>query len=241
MLTELVDIELLSFLLQGSWYSHLVLATLVFMSSFSWAVIVTKWFQLSKVSGENKKFQIAFESSTKSDQLQDYANSLVNASFAKLFQHSYHESLKFRERVNKKNLPNGDLSAMFQRRLERVMNQTILQQHGLMEKRLGILASVSSSAPFIGLFGTVLGIIDSFQSIGREGSTSLATVAPGMSEALIATAAGLLAAIPSLIAYNYFRNAIQKIQRQTNAFAANLINRLEWSVIYRTYSQESNH
>ena len=241
MLPEFANSELLAFLLQGSWYSHLVLITLVLMSSFSWAVIITKWFQLFKVSRENRKFQIAFGSSTRSDQLQEYAKSLVYSSFAKLFQPAYHESLKFRERLNKKNLPSGDPSAMLQRRLERIMEQTILQQQSLMENRLGILASVSSSAPFIGLFGTVLGVIDSFQSIGREGSTSLATVAPGMSEALIATAAGLLAAIPALIAYNYFRNSIQKIQRQTNTFAANLINRLEWSVLYKTTSQESNH
>ena len=241
MLPEFANSDLFSLLLQGSWYSHLVLLTLILMSSFSWAVIITKWLQLFRVVKENKKFQIVFEGSTRSDQLQEYAKSLVHSSFTKLFEPSYHESLKFRERMSKKNFPNGDLSAMLQRRLERIMEQAILKQQSVMEKKLSILASVSSSAPFIGLFGTVLGIIDSFQSIGREGSTSLATVAPGMSEALIATAAGLLAAIPALIAYNYFRNSIQKIQRQTHTFAANLINRLEWSVLYRTPSQESTH
>ena len=229
----------LSILFQGSWYSHLVLASLVLMSSVSWAVIVTKWFQVFKVLKENEEFQAVFEDNTRSDQLQDHAKSLENSSFACLFLPAYQESLKFRKWMSKENFK-GDPSTMFQRRLERITDQTILQQQGLLDHRLGILASVSSSAPFIGLFGTVLGIIDSFQSIGREGSTSLATIAPGMSEALIATAAGLLAAIPALIAYNYFRGSIQKIQRQTHTFAANLINRLEWSVIYKSNLQESN-
>ena len=226
-------IDFLSFIIQGSWYSHVILLTLVIMSSLSWAVIVTKWLYFLKISKENNIFIEKFESPTKSDQLYEEAQQLIYSSFSKLFIPAYNESLKFRDRTNKQSIPNGDPTAMLQRRLERTMDQSFLEQHSLMESKLSLLASVSSSAPFIGLFGTVLGIIDSFQSIGSQGSTSLATVAPGMSEALIATAAGLLAAIPALIAYNYFRNYIQKIQRETRTFAANLINRLEWSVLYR--------
>ena len=90
--------------------------------------------------------------------------------------------------------------------LQRVIEQTINERYAFIENRLSILATISSAAPFIGLFGTVLGIINSFQSIGTSGVTSLASVAPGISEALVATAAGLLAAIPALMAYNYFRN-----------------------------------
>jgi len=103
-------------------------------------------------------------------------------------------------------------------------------QFALIEKRLNVLATISSAAPFIGLFGTVLGIIRSFQNIGTSGVTSLAAVAPGISEALIATAAGLLAAIPALMAYNHFRNSARKQANDMRDFSMELANRIEWIV-----------
>ena len=107
--------------------------------------------------------------------------------------------------------------------MERVYNQ----QNLLLERRLSFLAMVSSSAPYIGLFGTVLGIIDAFSDIGTTGVTSLAVVAPGISEALIATAAGLMAAIPALIAYNLFRNRLRDLNTQMKNFALDVTNRME--------------
>ena len=110
------------------------------------------------------------------------------------------------------------------------MERAFNDQYALIEKRLNVLATISSAATFIGLFGTVLGIIRSFQNIGTSGVTSLAAVAPGISEALIATAAGLLAAIPALMAYNHFRNSARKQANDMRDFSMELANRIQWIV-----------
>ena len=111
-----------------------------------------------------------------------------------------------------------------------MIEKTINERHTFIENRLNVLATISSAAPFIGLFGTVLGIINSFQSIGTTGVTSLASVAPGISEALVATAAGLLAAIPALMAYNYFRNQSRLLTNTMRNFGMEITNRFEWIV-----------
>ncbi|MFI5400658.1 MAG: MotA/TolQ/ExbB proton channel family protein, partial [SAR324 cluster bacterium] len=109
------------------------------------------------------------------------------------------------------------------RTLERIYNQ----QTQLLERRLPVLATVSSSAPYVGLFGTVLGVIAAFRDIGVSGVTSLAVVAPGISEALVATAAGLATAIPALIAYNSFRNRVRDVSASMKNFALDITNRME--------------
>ena len=114
--------------------------------------------------------------------------------------------------------------------LQRVIEKTVNERHTFIENRLNVLATISSAAPFIGLFGTVLGIINSFQSIGTTGVTSLASVAPGISEALVATAGGLLAAIPALMAYNNFRNQSRLLTNTMRNFGMELTNRFEWIV-----------
>ena len=122
--------------------------------------------------------------------------------------------------------------------LQRVIEQTINEKYSFIENRLNILATISSAAPFVGLFGTVLGIINSFQSIGTTGVTSLAAVAPGISEALVATAAGLMAAIPALMGYNYFRNQARVLTNTMRNYGMELTNRFEWIVHGRLLGRE---
>ena len=114
----------------------------------------------------------------------------------------------------------------------------IEKQMSKISKGYTFLATVGSTAPFIGLFGTVLGIINSFQSIGTSGVTSLASVAPGISEALVATAAGLLAAIPALMAYNHFRNQARILTNTMRNYGMELTNRFEWIVHGRLLGSE---
>jgi biopolymer transport protein TolQ len=102
---------------------------------------------------------------------------------------------------------------------------------------LTFLATTGNTAPFIGLFGTVWGIMNSFQSIGLRGGASLAVVAPGISEALIATAAGLAAAIPSVIGYNYFSNQVRLLETEMNNFSSDFLNMLERDMVRRTGSK----
>jgi biopolymer transport protein TolQ len=119
-----------------------------------------------------------------------------------------------------------------------VIEQTVNEKYSFIENRLNILATISSAAPFVGLFGTVLGIINSFQSIGTTGVTSLAAVAPGISEALVATAAGLMAAIPALMGYNYFRNQARVLTNTMRNYGMELTNRFEWIVHGRLLGRE---
>jgi biopolymer transport protein TolQ len=111
--------------------------------------------------------------------------------------------------------------------IKRALDQAATAELSRLEKNLGLLATTGSTAPFIGLFGTVWGIMDSFRQIGIKGSANLATVAPGISEALIATAFGLVAAIPAVVAYNYFMGKIRMIASEMDNFSAEFLNIIE--------------
>ncbi|MBF0280341.1 MAG: MotA/TolQ/ExbB proton channel family protein [SAR324 cluster bacterium] len=219
--------------LQGSGITYLVLITLLLMSSLSWAIIILKWIQFRRISGENDEFIQIFNKEAKLDQIYNLAQQFQHAPFARVFEVCYREITSFRDKVKSQQTKYRSSKEILDRlnlRLSRTSDQCINQQYAMLNHRLNPLASVSSSAPFIGLFGTVLGIIDAFQGIGVSGVTSLAVVAPGISEALIATAAGLLAAIPALIAYNYFRSAARSQGEAMRNFSLELNNRMEWVV-----------
>ena len=122
-----------------------------------------------------------------------------------------------------------DLNSL-KERMHRSMLVAFNKESELIELNLTFLATSGSTAPFIGLFGTVWGIMNSFQSIATAKNTSLAIVAPGIAEALLATALGLLAAIPALMAYNYFRNSVRKQANDMRDFSMELANRIEWII-----------
>ena len=147
-----------------------------------------------------------------------------------MYRLAFEEMVRVSQRIqrNPDQTVSGSMLPYISTQFERVMERAFNDQYALIEKRLNVLATISSAAPFIGLFGTVLGIIRSFQNIGTSGVTSLAAVAPGISEALIATAAGLLAAIPALMAYNHFRNSARKQANDMRDFSMELANRIEW-------------
>lgn len=107
--------------------------------------------------------------------------------------------------------------------MERSLRKTAIDQNGLFEKALSFLATTGNTAPFIGLFGTVWGIMESFRGIGMKGSASLAVVAPGISEALIATAAGLAAAIPAVVAFNYFNNKVMVFRTEMDTYSSDFL------------------
>ena len=154
------------------------------------------------------------------------------STYAPMYRLAFEEMVRGWQRLqrNPDQTVSGSMLPYISTQFERVMERAFNDQYALIEKRLNVLATISSAAPFIGLFGTVLGIIRSFQNIGTSGVTSLAAVAPGISEALIATAAGLLAAIPALMAYNHFRNSARKQANDMRDFSMELANRIEWIV-----------
>ena len=185
--------SILNLILQAGPIVKFVLLILLLFSVFSWAIIFYKFKFLSKVEKESDEFQRAFRISKDRDSLYQSTKKLTLSPLPNLFRSIYSlgssaESLKE---------VNGEEVKRSLRRVEAV-------EAARLEKYLTFLATTGSTTPFIGLFGTVWGIMNSFRGIGRIGSASLAVVAPGIAEALIATAAGLVAAIPAVIAYNYY-------------------------------------
>ena len=183
---------------------------LIAASIYSWAIIFEKYKLFKKINKSSEEFEEKF---WKSKSAETFFNSLPNNiddPMARVFKMSMQSVMKTRSRSN----ISERLSSTLQSNIEKQMNQ--------IEKNYTFLATVGSTAPFIGLFGTVWGIMNSFQSIAISRNTSLAIVAPGIAEALFATALGLLAAIPAVIAYNKFnsdsKKYLQKLENFSNRF-----------------------
>jgi len=215
-----------SLIFTGNLLAQLILLVLLLMSVLSWTVIITKWLQLRATVTENRHFYSAYLRDQPLSNLHSLAQKLGASPLARMFEVSYREISAFRAQLEQ----GGAASGMRERlmmNLGRSLERSYNQQNLRLESWLPALAVVSSASPYIGLFGTVLGIIDAFAGIGTTGVTSLAVVAPGISEALVATAAGLMAAIPALIAYNLYRNRLRELNTQMKNFALDVSNRLE--------------
>jgi biopolymer transport protein TolQ len=226
-----------SLVLTGDWVALAILIVLLAMSVLSWAIIVAKGLQFRRVKSENQFFQDSYRRKSTLREIADVAGRLRISPLARMCEGSYREINAFRASLEKpggaprevtdKVLMSPDYRDRMLEHLGRTQERVYNDQHGAMERGLPILAMVSSSAPFIGLFGTVLGIIGAFRNIGITGVTSLAVVAPGISEALVATAMGLFTAIPALVAYNLFRNSIRDLSTDMKGFALDFTNRLD--------------
>ncbi|MDH4246416.1 MAG: MotA/TolQ/ExbB proton channel family protein [Deltaproteobacteria bacterium] len=215
-----------SLIFTGNWLSLAILAVLVAMSILSWAIIVGKMTQIRGIVGENQHFYTLYQREQTIANIYNLSQKMRNSPLARMFEVSYMEIATFRSQLEKAGTlkeSRDRLMLNLSRALERIYNQQNLR----LEAGLPVLALVSSSSPYIGLFGTVIGIIGAFSNIGTTGVTSLAVVAPGISEALVATAMGLMAAIPALMAYNIFRNRIRDQNVLMKNFALDVTNRLE--------------
>ena len=242
MLTKwLGETSIVGMVLSGSLIAKLVLLILALMSALSWAVIIIKMLQYRKIRKEDQKFYQIYLNESSLNQIKKVSSEYYFSAFSFIFSATYQEAARMSQRIQRSSPDISETSSMlpyFSQQLQRVIEKTINERYAFIENRLNILATISSAAPFIGLFGTVLGIINSFQSIGTTGVTSLASVAPGISEALVATAAGLLAAIPALMAYNYFRNQARLLTNTMRNFGMELTNRFEWIMNGRLLGRE---
>jgi biopolymer transport protein TolQ len=190
----------------------IVMIGLLLASVISWAIIIEKLFAFRRAAREADTFEQLFWSGQSLDELYAGLSRGKTFSMASLFVAAMREWKRSVE---------GNVRALggIQMRVEKVMNVTINREMGQLDKRLLFLGTVASAAPFIGLFGTVVGIMTSFQAIAVSKNTSLAVVAPGIAEALFATALGLLAAIPAQIFYNTFASRSAQIGQRLEAFA----------------------
>jgi len=242
MLTEwLGETSIVGMVLSGSLIAKLVLLILALMSALSWAVIIIKVIQYNKIRKEDQKFYQIYLNESSLNQVKKVSSNYFYSAFSFIFSATYQEAARMSQRIQRSSPDISENSSMLpylSQQLQRVIEKTINERYSFIENRLNILATISSAAPFIGLFGTVLGIINSFQSIGTTGVTSLASVAPGISEALVATAAGLLAAIPALMAYNHFRNQARILTNTMRNFGMELTNRFEWIMNGRILGRE---
>ena len=242
MLTEwLGETSIVGMVLHGSLIAKLVLLILALMSALSWAVIIIKAFQYHNIRKEDQKFYQIYLNESSLNQIKKVSSEYLFSAFSFIFSATYQEAARMSQRIQRSSPDISESNSMLpylSQQLQRVIEKAINERYSFIENRLNILATISSAAPFIGLFGTVLGIINSFQSIGTTGVTSLASVAPGISEALVATAAGLLAAIPALMAYNYFRNQARLLTNTMRNFGMEITNRFEWIVNGRLLGRE---
>jgi biopolymer transport protein TolQ len=205
--------NVLNLILEGSLVVQLILLILIFFSVFSWAVIFFKRKTLKSAALQSQKFLKVFRRSSDLSDVNKAAKIYKASPIATLFQAGYKE-LAHTTKSNQGVLTPDGLESI-NRTLARASNQEISK----LENMMSFLATTGSVTPFIGLFGTVWGIMDAFLNIEVERSASLVTVAPGIAEALIATALGLFAAIPAVIAYNYFLHRIKGIITEIEDFS----------------------
>ncbi len=210
----------------GSPIVLLVLLVLMMMSVATWAILFAKWVYLRKLERRSANFLHSFTESRSLKELNSRLDEHSYSPIREVFKMGYAELLKnshLKEQSSQMDLAVG--AAMDN--LKRNIHKTKLSERRQLERFLSFLAISASSCPFIGLFGTVWGIMSAFEGIAQSGSTSLATVAPGISEALIATAFGLAAAIPAVIAYNIASNKIRGIMSYIDLFTADFLNIVE--------------
>jgi len=212
----------------------LVLFVLLFFSVLSWAIIIIKFRIFRKAEKESKAFLDHFWSSRNFSKAFMEAKKLVNSPVAAMFKSGYIDMEKIKKDRLQPSPSEAQVNQGTPRKLsddvstiDRTLKRVAGTEMARLEKTLTFLATTGNATPFIGLFGTVWGIMDAFRQIGFRGSTSLAVVAPGISEALIATAAGLFAAIPAVIAYNYFLNKLRMLSSQMENFSAEFLNIVE--------------
>ncbi|TCT37295.1 protein TolQ [Martelella mediterranea] len=206
------DVGLLALFWQAGLIVKLVMLGLIAASVWTWAIVIEKIIAYNKERRAYNQFEDAFWSGTSLEKLYSTLSERKTSGMAAIFVSAMREWKKSFERGAR--TPVG-----LQMRVDKAMDVAIQRESDALEARLGFLASVGSAAPFIGLFGTVVGIMTSFQAIAGSKSTNLAVVAPGIAEALLATAIGLVAAIPAVIAYNKFSADAGKLSARMEGFA----------------------
>jgi biopolymer transport protein TolQ len=207
-----VDLSILELFRNAHIVVKIVMIGLLLASVWSWAIIIEKFFLFARTKKETDAFEAVFWSGQSLEELYQALSQRRNTGMAALFVAAMREWKRSIER-NPKPTPGTQL------RVEKVMDVTISRELERLERRLTFLATVGSTAPFVGLFGTVWGIMTSFQAIAVSKNTNLAVVAPGIAEALFATALGLLAAIPAVIFYNKFNSQAARQGARLEGFA----------------------
>jgi biopolymer transport protein TolQ len=209
--------EVVSLILQSGPVAKAVLVILLLFSVFSWSVMLAKWAALRRAQQQSGRFLRAFRKAARLEDVAAIAPQFRESPLASVFDGGYTEY--------RRQAATGGKVRMTA--VERATQIAASEELTRMERRLPWLATTGAVTPFIGLFGTVWGIIDAFHGLGTAGAATLRAVAPGISEALITTAAGLFAAIPAVIAYNQFTHTIREFAARMGDFALEFLNAVE--------------
>ncbi len=206
-LASSADFSILNLFLRADVIVKSVIIILIASSIYSWAVIIEKYRLFKKINKSTEEFENKFWKSRSAESFYNNLPENIDDPMANVFKDTMQVIIKSKSKSNLSN------------RLESMLEVNIEKQMNNLEKNYTFLATVGATAPFIGLFGTVWGIMNSFQSIAISRNTSLAIVAPGIAEALFATALGLLAAIPAVVAYNKFNSDSKKYSQKLENFS----------------------
>jgi biopolymer transport protein TolQ len=219
-------LDIVNLILHASSVAKGTLVLLALMSLVSWFVIGTKWLYLARAYSRSIKFVDLFWRTQRLDDVWKVSESSAPSPVSEVFRAGFVELAKLRKRrteagedAQAAETHLGDIESI-ERALIRARTMAITE----MENKVPFLATTASAAPFIGLFGTVWGIMNSFRNIGAKGAANLATVAPGIAEALVATAIGLVAAIPAVMGYNYLSRRIRVISAEMETFTNDFLN-----------------
>jgi len=215
------ELDLFQLVLSSGGVVLMVLFLLIAFFVVTTFVIGYKLFQLVRASQETDLFLDAFWKTKRFDEIYDKAKNMRRSPVAAIFRAGYLELMRLTKQAGGTADSSGGDNL---ENIERSLRRSTIAEMTMLEGLTPWLATVGSSAPFIGLFGTVWGIMDAFRNIGAKGSANLATVAPGIAEALIATAIGLVAAIPAVMAFNYFARKIKILANEMDTFGNDFLN-----------------
>jgi biopolymer transport protein TolQ len=219
--------ELLSLLRQGGAVAWCVVGALLVLSVLSWAVMGMKWFQARAVRRSDANYLEVFRRSRNLKEAHLVAGNYPQGTLSALFQEGYGELSKQSSQPQQPDAGAQPAAYVNVAGFERALRRARQVEAGRLRKHLAVLATTASVSPFIGLFGTVWGIMNAFRQIGMQASASLAVVAPGIAEALVATAAGLAAAIPAVLGYNYFNARTRETISEMDNFTLEFVNLVE--------------
>jgi biopolymer transport protein TolQ len=205
----------------------MVIAILVYLSVGSWAIMFYKWRTIGQAMKMSDRFLEFFWTKKHFDAISQNLKSYAASPLSILFREGYQELIRAKRSLEQGNGNGNEFSLLGSDYIARVLRRATTSETQRLEKFLSFLATTGSTAPFIGLFGTVWGIMDSFHSIGQSGSASLAVVAPGISEALVTTAIGLVAAIPAVVGYNHFSHKVDVLSGEMDNFSQEFLNIVE--------------
>ena len=220
------------FVLEIGWVAKTVLLILLILSVISWGIIIEKIRQFWKAGRESNKFLHLFKTRMGWPELYSYSRPLRNSPFSRVFKKSYNEfnkpspypkEEKSALQVSVQNKGGMNHGTFYKDRIE----AAVAEEMGTLEKHLIFLATTVSVSPFLGLFGTVWGVMQAFMRMGVKGSADISAVGPGIAEALITTVAGLAVAIPALFAYNFFVHKLNKFESRLEVFSTEMMRMME--------------